>query len=287
MKKQKKLEAKVPSVPAVGVVSYSPNIFVIFGAYSSRPTEDRIFNFPRKDGKPFDLPKSETGNNYVMLLDAGRLEELRPFAARIHRLLVFGVPEEIQALGLPIIDAEVTEDGKISKKLTHRPDELRSKIEQQATGLKLQPVRAKKMVEKKADAEPSKRSSQPKLDPNSLLGRLRKLQPAFDGDKNKFEDTILIPTILRLVREMKRADFAVACAAVRKAGVDSATVKAFQAYVEEQTGSDQTVGRAARSYLWPKKGKPVLEKLAERYQCNLPDLRFVVLGVQRLQNLTT
>jgi hypothetical protein len=293
-KKKKKLAATAPTTKAVGVVSYTPHVFVVFGAYSSRPTEDQIFNFPRLDGKDFDLPAADKGKNYVMLLAPDRLAELQPYADRIHRLLVFGRPDEVVKLGLPIIDA-VVKDGKITSSLTHRVDELRHKIETCAVDLPLQVVKpsrkAPPATSSKADPAASSKEMQEKraVTPGKLLSQLRQIKQAFTGDADKveFEDTIMIPTILRLVREVKRSEFARACAVVHKRyGVSNKLVKTFQTYIEEQAGSGSTLGRAARAYLWPKKAKrPDLTKLAKKHGCELSDLRLVVLSVQRLHEM--
>lgn len=291
-KKKKKLAATAPTAKAVGVVSYTPHVFVVFGAYSSRPTEDQIFNFPRLDGKDFDLPAADKGKNYVMLLAPDRLAELQPYADRIHRLLVFGRPDEVESLGLPIIDA-VVKDGKITSSLTHRVDELRHKIETCAVDLPLQAVKPsrkdKTAPSRKAAASSKEPQEQREVTPGKLLSQLRQIKQAFTGDADKveFEDTIMIPTILRLVREVKRSEFARACTVVRKRyGVSGKLVKSFQAHIEEQAGSGSTLGRAARAYLWPKKAKrPDLTELAKKYGCELSDLRLVVLSVQRLHEM--
>lgn len=279
---------EVPLVKACGFASYSPEVLVVFGAYSSSPTKDRVFSFPPLEGKPFDLPQQTKGHNYVMLMNPERLADLRPHADQIHRLLIFGTCEQLASLGVPVVDT-VIKEGRVGEMLKQTVQSLQEKITTQAVDFPLRlPVRKKKKKKMVRSPETASRSSEKDeaivVSATSLLGRLRRIKELFSGTKLEFEDTIMIPTILRLVREIKRGEFRQACAALLKYKVSEKLVDKFHTYIEEQTTSGKTLGRAARTYLWPRSGKrKALDALATTCECSLMDLKLVVVSVRRLQ----
>jgi hypothetical protein len=280
MSKKKRKRKKIPRVKAVGISVYDPIVLVTFGTYSSNP-DDSVFIYPKKDESDLVVEAPKEGiKNYMILKTIGRALDLRPFADHIYRLIVLGRPAELEEYGIPVIDTEI-KDGRIHKPLTLTAADLQKRIEENAVVLKLKKTGV-------VGPPPSEEEvpEEPIVDDDSLLGFLFSLKDKFSGDKLQFENQVTIPTIFRLIREINRDEFKLVCRKLKKWGIEKEDRRAFYRYVEGIDGTGGALGKAARRFLWPKKKtkKVSLNRLAARYEVNEKDLKFVILGTQKLQD---
>lgn len=288
-KKQKFKKRPIPKVAAVGFASYNPQVLVVFTAYSPDPN-DRIYMY--KEGEELEFASDDGQKNYVILTAPERILDLRPYADRIHRLLVFGTPDQLSKLGLPILDVEIDDNGKISRVAERELNDLRNDIDQKAIIVKLkkagvkakpkkqEPEKSKKKIKAKQVAEDS--SDQ---EAENLIDRLRRIQSTFSGDKVDFENVVLFPTFLRLCKQIKKSEFLETCDEMLDFEVDEDEVTSLKDFVLHH---QKTLGKAARKILWPKdpdKGYSI-KKAAAKYNVNPKDVKLIVLGVKQLQETT-
>lgn len=308
MAKESKPKKKIAKVRAIGFGNYNPKVLVVFTAYSDRPA-DRIFMYHPDEEGNWDLPEDESPEqrNFVIVTAIERLLDLKPYAKRIHRLLVFAKPDELVRLGIPTVDVVVDERGRVSKIEEQDLDTVRGKIENDAVVLRLskkylipsdevsynpgksskkavaEELPKKKLKKKKAKkvAEPIEEPAEEEI-PDSLIGYLTWFNDKF-SDKVAFENAIMIPTLLRLCKQIEKDEFKESCGTMPKHGVPKKWSKAFYKFIE---ASLPTLGKASRKLIFPKKGKnPSAAKLADKYGVSLRDLKLVALGFERLQTL--
>lgn len=280
--RRNKKRRPIPRVKAVGISVYNPVVLVTYGTYSP-DIEDNVTIYPKKGEEEFTLEESSDGHkNFVVLKAVGRALDLRPYADRIHRVIVIGSPAELSEYGIPVIDAEV-KDGRIHKPLTLSGAEIQDRIENRAVTLKLKKTGIVGPPPAEEEEEPEE--SAPAAEDGTLLGWLLDLQDKFTGSKVEFENQVTIPTILRLIEELERSAFKTACKRLGKWGIEKDDRRAFYRFVEGIEGGGRAVGEAARSYLWPDKGakKRSLEKLAAHHSVSHRDVKLVVLGTKKLQ----
>lgn len=285
------VEEKPRKVKAVGLATCHPQVIAVFNAHSVNSSDEIVMFPPRKEGAVFSIPPTEE-HTYVLATAPDRLAELRKWSPHIYRLLVFGKPEDLQKLGVPIIDATV-EEGKITKLPTMTVDEFRSKIENEAIPLSLKikvpeppPVKKPsklptKKVKDKPIPKPQEDDAASEPDPFLIL-RFRELQAKFTGNKVEFENLIMIPTLLRLAREIKRNDFKKACRAMIKKGVSSLESRRYRLFIEKKESFGYKLGVAVREYLGtPAADRPKILKLARSYDLSPLDVKLVLIGLKK------
>lgn len=290
----KSKKKKIPRVKAIGFGNYSPHVVVIFSSYSPRPI-DRAFMFqPAEDGS-WTFPDDETDDqrNYVIVTSLEQLINLKPFSKRIYRLLVFSKPEDLIRLNIPMVDVMVDEEGKITKIEEQTIDTVRKKIEDDAVSLKL----SKKSFDSNSktlynsgrkEEDVKKVSSQPTTEKPSkedpLIYHLKRLNKKFSGTKVDFENTIMIPTLLRLVSDISRSEFKESCSESTSFGITKPVISKYRKFVE---GSVEPFTKAVKRVNFPKKGKKPLspDKAASKYEVSLRDLKLVLLALERLKKI--
>lgn len=287
MSRTKKRKKKIPRVPAVGFCFINPEVLVIFHAYSIDQTARSYVYPPRLEGKEFKIQDDENESACVLLTAPQRILDLRPYAASIDRLLVFsiGKPEVLLDMGIPILDA-VVENGKIVESITQSMDDLRYRIEEDAVVLKLSKKGARAAVPRtpEPEPEPEEEAEPSHVSDSILISKLKFIKSNFDGNSVEFEDHVLIPTMLRLIREIKRPKFKSACAALRDFGIPKDTYVGLFNFIEGIDGNGNDVGKAVRRYLWPdeERPRPKIKELAEHYDVSPKDVKFVVLSTKEL-----
>ena len=282
---------KFRKVKAVGFVSYNPLTVVVFNAHSADCVHDEVIAFPpKKEGTTFTVgPPKEGSRTYVLVTAPERLTELRKWSSYLYRLLIFGKPEDLQKLGVPIIDA-VLEKGKVAKILPLTIDETRAKIENEAVflGLKtnvLKSIVAKKKAFQKPEAEVRSTPLKPQDPDPVLIAKFRELQGKFKGSKVEFENLVMIPALLRLVREIKKGEFRKACRAVLTKGVGAATVKRYRLFIEKKGAPGYVLGQVVRAYYGvPSADRPKLVRLAKDHGQSVLDLKLVLLGLKKFHS---
>lgn len=277
-----KKKRKIPRVKCVGFASYNPQVMVVFTAYSPDPT-DRIFTYKSVEKDTWRLPENEDGRHYVILTEPEKITELRPHAKQIYRVLVFGTPTQLVHLDLPILDSEVDDKGRIVQTPRMKLDDLRRRIEDEAVVVKLRKPKPKlKKGDLESPVKKKKVTSKSKREPDgSLFSRLKVLNETFTGDKIDFENVVMIPTLLRYCREIKKKKFRKECLAMVDYGLTEKESEEFIEFVED---SQKTLGKAVRLFLWPKNpdNPPSAKKLAAKIGVDLRDMKLITLGVEKL-----
>jgi len=280
------MKTKFRKVKAVGFAIYNPLTVVVFNAHSADCVHDEVVAFPpKKEGTTFTVGPLKDGSRiYALVTAPERLTELRKWSPYLYRLLIFGKPEDLQKLGVPIIDA-VLENGKVAKILSLTIEETRAKIENDAVFLGLKTNVLKHVVvkkKKKAPKEPMQPSEQLQDPDPVLIAKFRELQGKFKGSKIEFENLIMIPALLRLAREIKKDEFRKACRAVLAKGVGAATVKRYRLFIEKKGAPGYVLGQVVRAYYSaPITDRPKLAKLAREHKQSVLDLKLVLLGLKK------
>jgi hypothetical protein len=289
-KEKKKKKKKIPRVGCVGFASFNPQVIVVFTAYSSNPN-DRVYYYRSANRDEWDVPdpEHEDGKSYVILTEPEKITDLRPHTKKIHRLLVFGTPGQLQELGIPIVDVKVDETGKVAQIEECTIKEIQGRIEEDAVTIKLRKDGVKKKKKKSKKKEVAEADASQSEDPENekrLLEYLKDLDKEFSGSKVDFENIVMIPMLLRFCREEKRKAFKNSCLEMTEYGIDEETASNFIEFVEARVN---TLGKAARKILWPKNPEkvPSSKKVGTKYGVDPRDVKLIVHGVRRLSDELT
>lgn len=285
----KKKKSKIRRVSAVGLAAMNPNFVVVFHIHS--PNEGgKVFVYPPDgdDVADFKLPKqTDDSRNYVILTAPERYQELYRHAKRIHRLLICGKGQVdyLLSIGAPIIDAEM-KNGKIVRSLSFKTtDELRRIIEEDAGLIKLRRdgKQPKKTTTTKSKSSP-KSASATAVEVSELLPILKDIKSDFSGDGEDYQNAVLIPTILRIIRDMDRAEFKQQCKLLEEEGVSKKLCGRLYNFLEKkwEIGGGKRLSKAVRSYLDAKKPSKI-GVLAKKHGVSQKDLNWVLKAVRKLE----
>ena len=261
------------TVKAVGFATYAPEVVTIHYKYGRK---ERLHLYPEMFDEKIDLSDS-TKKHVVLLRDASKRFDspLRDHHANIHRLLVFGKPEDLEKLGIPVIDA-VVKNGKIVSVPRQMPDVLSSRIQDEAVLLDLTPPLkvAKVTKDKKPKKTPSRR----------LMWWLNKILAEVDDDDH---DSVREATFHRLVDNISKSDFRRACTKIQKdLGVRKSVVKGFYKWVEGIDGDGVFLGQAVNYYFdgAQEDGEVSIDAIAEEYKVDAGDIRLVIAALEELDD---
>lgn len=296
MTTQKK-KSKVRRVQAVGFATLNPNFVVVFQSYSPNKG-DKVFAYPPENSEEeFKLPKqTDDARNFVILLAPEKYHELYRHAKRIHRLLICGRGQVQQLLdtGVPIVDAEI-KNGKVTKSLSFRTvDDLRQIIDEDASPLKIPAVKTKKSVSviekpKKVKKKPTKKKKSKKktsatAEAPELLPLLKEIKADFDGDAVDYQNAVLIPIILRLLKDMDRNEFKDQCKLLEENVENTKLCKKLYSFLEKKytVGGGRKLSLATRKYV-DEDEQYEIEELAEKYGLSAKDLKWSIKAVRKLE----
>jgi len=287
----KKKKSKVRKVHAVGLATMKPTFVVVFHIHSPN-TGGKVFVYPPEgEEEEFKLPKqTDESRNYVILTAPEKYHELYRHAKRIHRLLICGKgqPEQLLSLGVPIIDAEM-KNNKVVRSLSFKTaDELRNIIEEDAVLIKITPRKSHK---KQTTIKPRKKQSKnknatipEKTEAPELLPILKEIKSSFSGDNIEYQDAVLIPIILRIIKDMDRSEFKEHCKLLEENVENTELCKKLYTFLEKKwdVGGGRRLSKAARLYLDAKKPKKI-SALSKKYNLSSKDLTWVVKAVRKLE----
>jgi hypothetical protein len=206
--------------------------------------------------------------------------------------MVFAKPEELVALGVPILDVDL-QDGKIVRILEHSPEDMRQRIEAEAKLLSFKAMaHPTKKKATQAKAKPKEETPVPKpkeaapaeVDPEEgdpeFISRLKGIRDQFTGTKVEFEDLVLLPAIFRMVRQISKAEFQKALRVVSRKGVPKKDIKKFRLFLETKGEVGYRLGQALRAYV-SADTKPKISKLAKQYDQSLLDIKLAIIGLRK------
>jgi len=258
------------TVRAVGFSVLSPEVIVIHYKYNRG---ERMHVYPPLPELPEDLDLSDTNKRHIVLLrDTSKLQALREHHSSIHRLLVFGNPEDLNRMGVPIIDA-VTREGKVVEMLRQLPDVVNQRIEEEAVDIPLASSvkEAALVVDKKAKAP------------------RRRLQWWFDKIlaevDERYHDRIRRLTVKRLMDDISQDLWKKTCKRLTKVGVGKNTAVSFYRWVEGIDGDGIYLGQAVNHYFEAQDREEVnIEAIAQEHKVDADDIRLVVGALAEIED---
>lgn len=252
------------SILAVGFAAYAPEVVIIHYKYMNN---ERLHFYPPRFSMPFDLPKRK--NNVVLLTDVSKRSDLRAYADQVYRLLVFGKPEDLQKLGLPIIDA-VIKGGKVVDIPRQDPDIVNERIQNEAVAIDLTPT-----TSSTATTAPKKKAA--KKTQRRLSWWLDKVEADLP---EKYHAAFRESTYRRLVDDLGSSEFKKVCKRVISAGVPKATSKAFFKWVE--SGDGVYLGQAVNYYFdgAPDDDEVSIDAIAKDRDVDADDVRMIIKALE-------
>jgi len=270
--------ARDKSIKAVGFAFFSPEVVVMFADHDN----SHIHVYPSKSGKSLEL--SEDRDNVVVLMSLDKRYTLVDFADSIHRLLVFGKPDDLLKLGLPLLDATVDEDGTVVPLHRQSRATMHTRIEEDAVPLSLVSDVSSTIIltAKKISQEPTVNLS--------FVSRLRALRSEVKaaGNTIDFVADVGMPAVLRIMNDYTREQIKDSCKKmVVDGGVSEASARDFFRWIEGigYQVSGITLGSALEKFLYPQgsaEEKPKAEDLAKRFNVDKSDIEFVAQSYQQL-----
>lgn len=274
-----------PTIKAVGFSFISPEVVLIMLDNSV----NRIHFYPSaSDGKTLDLSEQKT--HWVLLKSPDHIGSMSSYADRIDRLIVFGRPDELLGLGLPILDANVT-NGQIEVIRRSNVKEMLERIQQEAVSLSL--AETEKVYQGFKQKERNKMKSRPSG--KTFVQQLKGLKAAINksGSNLNFIKQVGVPVVLRLLGDTDREEFKRVCKMMSdKGGVPDEMSHTFFRWVEGFDGEGTELGKAAERLLYPQVGaksmrteeewQPLVVSLAAKMALDAGDLEFVARSYYQL-----
>jgi len=265
---------RASSIKAVGFAFFSPEVVVMFADHEGCC----VHVHSSKNGKSLDL--SDSRNHLVILRSLDQRHSLADVGDRIHRLLVFGKPDDLLALGLPLLDATVDDGGKIIPLHRQSRDTMLSRIEDDAVPLSLLSVPSSSSLPKKEAPEPPVNMS--------FVARLRALRAEVKGAGSTidFVADIGMPAVLRIMDDYTREQIKDSCKKmVTEGGVSEGSAREFYRWIEGigYEISGLTLGSALERFLYSKDELDTdVDALAERFGVDKTDIEFVAQSYRQL-----
>jgi len=275
------MPSESPSIKAVGFTFFSPEVFLLFADHD----RDHVHFYPPANGGQALRLKKGKRRHVVLTTALDKLHLLAEQASDLHRVVVFADSDELQELGIPMLDATTDEDGKIVPRPRQNRTELLQRVEKEAVAVEVgKPVNAVRRARRKAQETAAYDGPTFK----QLLREIKsKLDPKPDFD---FGQEIGVPSVLRLMNDTVREEFKAACRSmIKRGGAPDDLIKSFYKWVEGiEGGIGPELGKAVDALIYgEEEDEEALsaEAVAERYGVNVNDLTFVADVYQKLQNM--
>ena len=262
-------------VKAVGFAFFSPEVFILFANH----TQDYIQLYPRKSDLTFPHDKRR---HIVALRALEKLSHLEQYADQIDLLVIFADAAELLDLGIPLMDGELDEDGRVVGRPRQNRDELFSRIHAEAVDLTLtRTVPAIQHARRKAKETAA-------YDGPTFRAQMRSIRDAVkDASGFSFLHDAGIPAVLRLMGDTSRDDFKAACRGIIKHGnASEELVKSFFKWTEGIDGGvGPELGKAVDALLYSDSDvEQTEEEIAEKYGVDAKDVGFVASTYKQLQD---
>ena len=211
-------------VRAVAFAFTRPDAVVYIGKgwKDAKDRRYRIHVYPpvRKDAT---LKIAKDRPNVVLLKRADKATSLYEYADQLHRIIFLGPPDELIPLGIPILDVEKDDKGKlISAPPRANVDYYNRRIEEDALPFDLTP-RSKKSTPKK------KKKKKAKELPTTLFDFLDEIEPYLD--KGDVWEDLEEPVLSFLVERSNQSDFEKSCKNLARLGVNKNLCRAYFRWV--------------------------------------------------------
>jgi hypothetical protein len=279
------MDSVTPTIKAVGFSFISPEVVLIMADTSA----NRLHFYPSAaDGKTLDL--SEDRPHWVLLKSPDHIGSMASYADHIDRLIIFGRPDELLGLGLPILDANVT-NGQVEVIRRSNVKEMLDRIQQEAVSLSL--TETEKAYQGLKQKERTKMKPQPSG--KTFVQQLKDLKAAINqlGNGFNFIQQIGVPSVLRLLGDTDREEFKHVCKLmVDKGGVPDQLARTYFRWVEGFEGEGTELGKAVEQLLYPQEGgrsmrpeeewQAQVEPLAKKMRVDAGDLEFVARSYYQL-----
>jgi hypothetical protein len=279
------VDSVTSTVKAVGFSFISPEVVLIMADTSA----NRLHFYPSvADSKTLDL--SEDRPHWVLLKSPDHIGAMASYVDRIDRLIVFGRPDELMGLGLPILDANVT-NGQVEMVRRSNVKEMMERIQQEAVSLSLSET------EKTYRSLKQKESTKMKAQPSgkTFVQQLKELKAAVSQANTglNFIQQIGVPSVLRLLGDTDREEFKHVCKLmVDKGGVPDTLARTYFRWVEGFEGEGTELGKAVEQLLYPQDGEramrseeswqPQVAAVARKLKVDAGDLEFVARSYYQL-----
>ncbi len=258
------------TVKAVGFAFLAPEVIVIHFRYGR---QDRIHLYPPLFDEEFDL-SDPNKRHIVALRDVNKRYALREYHNNIHRLLIFGKPDDLDKIGVPVIDA-VTKDGKVIQIPRQMPDVVSTRIRKEAVLIDLTPPAKAKST----DQDDEEATEKPR---RRLAWWLDKVLAEVE-DKSQHE-SIKMAAFHRLVDNISKEDFRRACNRMRKRmKIKKSIVAGFYRWVEGIDGDGVFLGKAVNYYFDDAQEddeEVSIDAIAADYKVDAGDIRLVVAALE-------
>ncbi len=258
-------------VKAVGFCFYPAEVVMIHFKYGR---SERLHLFPPRMGIPFDI-SDESKKHVVLLSDIRKRHELRDHHERIHRLLVFAKPEDLEGIGIPCIDA-VLLNGKVSEVPQLTPEIINDLIRDKAVDISLEPRRPIAAIKPEPTAKTAKH-------PLSWW-----LERIFGDLDEQHQDYVRQMVFHRIADQVPGETFREVCRGLRAKGVAKSKVRGLYRWVEGIEGDGAFLGKAVDHYFDPPKGEDELsiEHIAKEYDVDASDMRAIISAIEEIDEET-
>lgn len=258
------------TVKAVGFSFVSPEVLIVHYHYNKT---ERLHLYPSEIPEAFDL--SEKRKKHIVLLkSAEKRNDLAQYANQIHRMLVFGKPDDLMDLKIPIVDA-VVQGGKADIRPTMTPQLLSAWIDEDAVDLDLQEKVSKSWV----TPAPAEETKKPKTK-RTLRAILKKMVSYVD---EQYRNDFKMAVYQRIVDDISNEDFKAVCKKMAKFGVPKSAVKSIYRWVEGIEGDGAFLGKAVDRYFNPRDEEEIdLRKIADEYAVEVDDIKLVINALEEI-----
>jgi len=259
-------------VKAVGFAFMSPEVILLFGDHSRHYFH--LFPLPKKSlSKTLDF--SGPDRTHIVLLRAvDRLHGLEPYVNKIYRLVIFGKPEELTLLTVPIIDAIVI-DGVVVPGPRQTKDVTLARIEGDAVEISVDAIVSPKGIKKV-----SKEMSSVEKKSVTLIALLRGIRDVVkDQEGVNFAQDFGAPTVFKITGDISPGEFKTVCKLLTEHKVPEEQARSLYTWVMGFTGSGTDLAAAVEKYLHPRRTILDMDEyvtfLAEEHKVDIDDICFV------------
>lgn len=215
-------------VRAVGFAFTRPDAVVYIGKgwTDAKERRYRIHVYPSvRDDTALKIVKDRP--NVVLLKRADKATALNEYASKLHRIIFLGPPDELAALGIPILDVIHDDKGKlISAPPRANVDYYNRRIEDDAVPFDLTPRKATKTDE--ASKKKQKKAKKKKI-LQTLSDFLDEIELDMDNG-DEWED-LEKPVLSFLLGRIYQEDFEKACKNLVRLGVNKKLCRAYYRWI--------------------------------------------------------
>ena len=260
-------------VPTVAFAYLSPDALRVF--LTLKGYRVNVFT---GDKDALDLRRDKPSTNVVILPNFAKRAELVPIIDQVGTLLVLtnGKHEDVIAHSIPILDADIDDQGELHCAKPRSPHYYMKKISEASVALQID--------DSLPSPDPIKKTT---ADHRTSLDSWFSLLDDVVGTETNFDYDVEFPTCQFLIGELGKADFQNAMKKLVTDGADKATVRDFYKWLTA-TYADP-VSAAIRAYLWPKTAEDELTAaaVAKAHRVHVHDIELLEGIYTSMRNMTS